>query len=163
MKITKTSLEVKMEQDQYKEAHDGCEKCPCCKEADVIARKMELENDLANHKAMKYYMADSLVILGSHVYELCDDGSIGDCVGSNRFVKQLRSEEYTKHGVRYRIDKYRCRICGSEWESDPYEVETLNMPTADYSGEDPGWGLKIFYLVFLVLLPILATIYVLVS
>ena len=30
MKITKTSLEVKMEQDQYKEAHDGCEKCPCC-------------------------------------------------------------------------------------------------------------------------------------
>ena len=30
MKITKTSIEVKMEQDQYKEAHDGCEKCPCC-------------------------------------------------------------------------------------------------------------------------------------
>ena len=43
------------------------------------------------------------------------------------------------------------------------KVETLDKSTANYSGEDPGWGLKIFYLVFLILLPILATVYVLVS
>lgn len=108
MKITKTSIEEKLDREIFNQAHDGCDRCPCC-----YVTNEELLAPL--RKSAEHFWAASMA-LERH---------------PNRFYLSYRKYNVgVFKPVTMVVDEYKCPKCGAKWESDPYE-NRLSI----YSGE----------------------------
>jgi len=122
MKITKDPIDARNERDAYEEAHDGCYKCPYCLDAEVRAFEEQLRTE---HGYIQQY--DNILCVDREFYRLLPDGTIDRTVQNlSPAIEKYDTVTITKgrpKSKRYKVflvDKYRCRLCGAEWESNPY-------------------------------------------
>lgn len=90
------------------------------------------------------------------------------CCGFNRYPMSDGSYTFKRGFINkttLKVDKYKCLACGCEWESDPYDSRLDPNKVSNLSDDKIGddVGLIAFYVIFLIVLPILGLLALILS
>lgn len=123
MKITKAPIEAELDRKTYERAHDGCYKCPLCKGAEMAM--LEIKYACEDDSGFTYRQFSNkygrFLYTNGTLFRLNEAGEIKERVKNMTFIENRAPVFIEKKHIRYKIDRYRCSLCGAEWESDPFD------------------------------------------